>query len=979
MANNLPEPEFDRDFDAVHRGPDLNQILERRPPTERTFNVDDFDTEGSIPLIGGLIPSNELKLVYPTEPRWGTSDHQTHSKSPDQDMASGIDDKSGDGDLQQLAPYRLDAESTPLYDDWDLKDDPQPEKSGSTAKDGYVEFDPNSLRSTARALVAVAAPLSALAAQKAVNFGTSSDTPARAVPEPLSDQERDGQSFLRSASGLPEGPIMSPGAAKITTTAMASVLATAIVMSGNPSMPSAAVRPEPKVQSAEYGPKKAEAVIPRVQLATATVNYTPVTAVPLKVIANDLQMPVSQLLKENPNLNKKDLIQPGTVVGGNIKSSVIHLDQPVSAEELAEKYGASLDAIASVNDIHDGWVVGRAVIPGRHVVEVAPGTNIDTDALATHLGLSKTGTRELARLNQQSPDGEVVIPIYDKIEPKLADTSTVAAVAEGIVPPGTTLIPTEPEPVEPIGKPLYPPLPDLPDVPVEPTPTVPSTTAPITAPPTTTEKPVEPKPAEPAPKAPEKPKMVERPATPEEMFAADIVAVQQALEHAYKTNDHGPLNHIVYYSPIFKAYQLSEADRALGMRNMPPANVLNIPGLNWEFHPETPDMNAFARVEIVAQAMSIAYNFEMEKKGIPGLENSCIRFGDFTAKHGHSSHAGPNLDVSSVMSCQVVSKHATADGPIFWINKSQSMDHSITNKNYNKELEKRVFRKMLDSHIGDQTMFKNILYNSPNLGLGDRITYHTNHSNHIHINGWGKQNKHLKDLAVGGIHQENNPEVLKRVILLFYAGGEGVEGISKGLKVLVPAPKQAPKDKPKVAPKAAPKEEPKKEKPAPKTPEKPKVDYRTVLPKTADIPPEIAVLFKPSKHFTALELAAQVKQESQFNPNAVSYMGAKGLSQFMPATARAFGLHDPFNPVHSLDAQRRYMDQLYEEAVSLIARGKIQGDARQITFAAYNCGMGNVRKYNGIPPFEETRNYVQKINGNVVDFLGHIDQEMAAK
>lgn len=98
----------------------------------------------------------------------------------------------------------------------------------------------------------------------------------------------------------------------------------------------------------------------------------------------------------------------------------------------------------------------------------------------------------------------------------------------------------------------------------------------------------------------------------------------------------------------------------------------------------------------------------------------------------------------------------------------------------------------------------------------------------------------------------------------------------------------------------------------------------------------------------------QIGAESAFNPTAVSPAGAKGVAQFMPATARRFGLVDPFNVVQSLDAWGKYMSWL-------LARYK--GDYRK-ALAGYNAGEGAVDKYKGVPPYKETQNYVAKILGS---------------
>jgi Transglycosylase SLT domain/D-alanyl-D-alanine carboxypeptidase len=115
-------------------------------------------------------------------------------------------------------------------------------------------------------------------------------------------------------------------------------------------------------------------------------------------------------------------------------------------------------------------------------------------------------------------------------------------------------------------------------------------------------------------------------------------------------------------------------------------------------------------------------------------------------------------------------------------------------------------------------------------------------------------------------------------------------------------------------------------------------------------------------------LSAQIYAESNFNPFARSPAGAQGIAQFMPGTAQALGLQNPFDAEEAIDAQAHLMRDLLRRFGSV-----------PLALAAYNAGAGAVEQHGGIPPYAETRAYVAKILGllgGAGDFAGGLRFEV---
>ena len=95
---------------------------------------------------------------------------------------------------------------------------------------------------------------------------------------------------------------------------------------------------------------------------------------------------------------------------------------------------------------------------------------------------------------------------------------------------------------------------------------------------------------------------------------------------------------------------------------------------------------------------------------------------------------------------------------------------------------------------------------------------------------------------------------------------------------------------------------------------------------------------------------AVVRAESNFDTGAVSRAGARGLMQLMPGTAAGLGVEDTFNPADNIDGGVRYLSRQLDRFGTV-----------ELALAAYNAGPGAVAEHGGIPPYEETQNYVERV------------------
>ena len=151
-----------------------------------------------------------------------------------------------------------------------------------------------------------------------------------------------------------------------------------------------------------------------------------------------------------------------------------------------------------------------------------------------------------------------------------------------------------------------------------------------------------------------------------------------------------------------------------------------------------------------------------------------------------------------------------------------------------------------------------------------------------------------------------------------------------------------------------------------------KMTFSKSISKDSDIPFIVAIIKESKAQRVDLELILSViEKESQFDPKARSRAGAIGLMQVLPSTAKWLGLENTshlWNPDVNIKYGVKYLRYLWKQFgygdFSRLKVADLQNEGLRKTIAAYNAGPGNVKRYNGMPPFKETVNYLKKVSAS---------------
>ncbi len=1029
-----------RGFEQTDGFPDINSaelfaIIDHREP--RILPPLDFD-ESTIPDVDVTLA--EMGLDALRTPFMRTLDDQDFSYDPNDRPLSARD----------VGLRRIPANATVV--------------EGEDGKPKIIfAVDPKSNSSMIRTQGTLTRLLVRNVSDQAVNNPLPDGVEPMQRPEP-SDYHGQSRTPVESARILmgnaPDEPLLNmENVVSGTRTAVAASVVAGVLMTGTPKIPNTSISgrtpiaAEVKVQTQEYKTPTPEAKPTKRIIDNQTVEVSYIASRPthLRAVAIDLGVSQKLLALANPHLDPKAEIPAGTKIGGIIKATPLEITEPITVGNAARAFGLTDDAIRSTNEVNEeGMITDNLVVP-RQLIRLDEGVRPNIGALTEAFKLSEVQARNVYYANFHAPAGVLVLPNNSNLVDQTPQVDQIVAaahvdaeqranldipqdsLADPIVIPSPDLEPQVPVTMVPKTTTIVAPditststtapettttaVPDTAPSTVSPETTQATTAAPettitsapvTTAPETTTTAVPDTAPTTTAPAAPA-PEMVpvERPATSAEKLEADRKAIAQAVEYADQTGDLGPLNHLVAYSPIFEPFDLPAELQTGNIRKMPPANFLGVPGINYEFHLQSGDKQRLNQVMIISLQIAASYKYDKLVHSDPRfshLVNSCLRWGDGIALEGHASHDGDEFDATSVMDCKIIDGHGSADGPVFWINHQEGgINRSVSNPNYNKELDTIMLDFLLRASIDGKAILKNILYNAPGLPPINVVLFE-NHQHHIHGNGNNNGHRRkLKEWGVGGDRPEVNLDKMALQVLSGYDRGMGVPGTSLDLKITtfetapaglppisgaiieaVPAPEtSAVAPAPEVA-------APTPEIPAP-APEAPAPDLKAtqdflsnILPSSAGIPPEIASKITGSRHFTAIQLAAQMKNESNFNPNAASGVGALGLGQFMEAAWHEMAARYPelTNPNasrtdvnESILRQRLYMDDMYDLVIKYMNEGRIKGDPTELTYAAYNAGMGNVKKYGGVPPFKETRNYIKRITDTRQQYEDKVVQE----